>query len=75
MTDMTTEAQMGRSEQKGSGHAEYQVYFALIFLAALPFGCASWLLTALRTMAVPRKGPVARARSQANTITPMIFIP
>lgn len=76
MTDMTTESQMGRNaDHRGSDTAEYGAYFALIFAVTLPFAFFTWTLAVLRGGGWPDKGPIARARTQANTITPMIFIP
>jgi hypothetical protein len=53
--------------------AEFYAYFAIIFLATLPLSTLTWALAAMRQMRIPRKGPMARAWSQARIITPMIF--
>jgi PufQ cytochrome subunit len=45
----------------------------VIFLLALPVGLVTWTLALLRTRAVPRLGPFARAWYDAKAITPMIF--
>lgn len=52
---------------------EYYVYFGIIFLATLPLACLTWLLTAVRRLEIPVKGPLARAWTQARIITPQIF--
>ncbi len=52
---------------------EYVAYFALIFLATLPLTTLTWVLSALRRMSLPDKGPIAKAWSQARIITPHIF--
>ncbi len=52
---------------------EYRVYFALIFLFALPVAVAGWLWPVLRHGRIPAEGPVARARAEAHQIAPMIF--
>ena len=52
---------------------EYYAYFGLIFLATLPLTTLTWILSAARQMALPEKGPIAKAWSQARIITPHIF--
>ena len=56
-----------------SPRAEFTVYFAIIFLAALPLALIAWVLAAFKGGEMTNKGPVARAWSQARIITPMIF--
>ena len=52
--------------------AEFVVYFALIFLSRLPFAAwPGWLSRAPRPL--PRTGRVARAWTEAQRITPLIF--
>ncbi len=75
MTDQTTDGLMEappRAHHKPP-RTEFLVYFAIIFLATLPLACLTWALKALRQLAWPERGPVARAWSQARIITPMIF--
>ena len=72
MTDFTTDSPMIR-ERHAPPRREFYAYFALIFLATLPLCTLTWALTAMRQMALPEKGPIARAWSQARIITPMIF--
>ena len=51
---------------------EFRVYFALIFLFALPSAllACGWHLLRHGT---PCKGPIARARTEAQLLAPMIF--
>jgi len=49
------------------------VYFAIIFLAALPLACLTWVLAATKNESLTDKGPIGCAMSQARIITPMIF--
>lgn len=72
MTDHSVNAPRARA-QRGT-RAEYKVYFALIFLIALPFAVLAWCFDLLRRAAVPPRGPVARAWAEARAITPMIFL-
>ena len=75
MTDMTTDT-IGRETARarsGPPMREYYVYFAVIFLATLPLTCLTWGLTAARRMALPERGPIKAAWSQARIITPRIF--
>lgn len=75
MSDMTTE--LAPHDDAVRPHkaprTEFAVYFAIIFAATLPLAVLTWALTALRTLSLPKRGPVARAWSQARIITPMIF--
>lgn len=71
----------------GSGHearvhhpvrtprAEFYTYFALIFLAAIPFAAVAWLWALLRDRQFPVHGPLARAWREAGALTPTIFRP
>lgn len=54
--------------------SEFRVYYAMIFLVALPFELIAWPFRALRHRGTS-PGPVARARMLATEITPMIFWP
>jgi hypothetical protein len=54
-------------------HAEFYVYFTLIFLAALPFACIGWLARIITTRGKPAKNPISRAWADAGAITPSIF--
>lgn len=53
--------------------AEYRAYLWLIFVLALPFGVAGWALDLLRGRGLRSRGPVARARLEAERIAPVIF--
>jgi hypothetical protein len=72
MTDNTVNAPRGRPHRRS--RAEFTIYFALIFLLALPFAVLGWAFAALRHRRLPEKGPIARARCEARQITPMIFL-
>lgn len=54
---------------------EFQIYFALIFLAALPIVSMMWLWSLVSTQRVPSGGPLARAWREAQVVTPTIFQP
>jgi len=72
MTDLTSNTPESVRSHKPP-RTEFMVYFAVIFVATLPLATLTWALRALRSMALPEKGPVARAWTQARIITPMIF--
>ena len=72
MTDFTTDAPIARA-RSAPPKREYYAYFALIFLATLPLSTLTWVLSAARRMALPEKGPFAKAWTQARIITPQIF--
>ena len=71
MTDMTSNPP--RAAKTKSTQTEFAVYFAVILLATLPLACLSWALASLKSKSFQRKGPFARAWSQARIMTPMIF--
>jgi hypothetical protein len=74
ITDVKIDAEAMRAKLRHSPpRREFYAYFAIIFLAALPLATLTWALSAGRQMALPKRGPVARAWSQARVITPMIF--
>jgi hypothetical protein len=72
MTDITSNTPESVRSHKPP-RTEFMVYFAVIFMATLPLATLTWALRALRSLALPEKGPVARAWTQARIITPMIF--
>lgn len=72
MTDFTTDAPLARAKS-APPRREYYAYFTLIFLATLPLALLTWALTTARQMALPEKGPFAKAWTQARIITPHIF--
>lgn len=72
MSDFTTDAPLVRS-RAAAPRREYYAYFAIIFLAALPLAFLTWALAAARQFALPEKGPLAKAWTQARIITPHIF--
>ncbi len=53
--------------------AEFQFYFALIFVAAIPFASAAWVRDVIRHRSLNMHGPLARAWAEADRITPLIF--
>jgi hypothetical protein len=73
MTDHSVNPGRGRAGARRGG-AEYRVYFALIFLIALPFAAVAWAFAALRHGHLPACNPVTRALREARAITPMIFL-
>ena len=73
MTVFTTDTPTPARRHQASDRQEYRVYFALIFLVALPPACLLWALSLLRLTERRAHGPVGTARRQASTITPMIF--
>ena len=52
---------------------EFQIYFALIFMLAIPFGTERWIAHAMRKRSLDVRGPLARAWAEADRITPLIF--
>ncbi len=75
MTDFTSSGagDMLARPRHAAPRREYYAYFAIIFAATLPLAFLTWMLTALRRMELPEKGPLACAWTQARIITPHIF--
>lgn len=73
MTDFTHETPARSRRTSSVPTREYYAYFALIFVATLPLSILTWVLSAARRMALPEKGPIKAAWSQAQIITPRIF--
>lgn len=53
--------------------AEFFIYFSILFVAAIPFASAGWLLDVIRKGTLNLHGPLARAWAEADRITPLIF--
>ena len=69
MTDFTTDAPITRA-RSAPPKREYYAYFTLIFLATLPLSTLTWVLSAARRMALPEKGPFAKAWTNAEAAKP-----
>lgn len=63
----------GVSHALRSAKAEYYLYFAAIFLVALPFAALAWIARLVIDRHLPPQGPLARAIAEADSITPEIF--
>ena len=72
MTDMTSNPPQ-RIHHGRRRSLEFKVYFATIFVVALPFATVSYLrdVGVLRTLNL--RGPLARAWSEADRTTPFLF--
>ncbi|QIE42564.1 cytochrome PufQ [Meridianimarinicoccus aquatilis] len=71
MTDFTSsETHTRRPMRRG---AEFHLYFALIFVLALPFSTGGWVLDVIARRTLNLHGPLARAWAEADRITPLIF--
>ncbi|MBV2359384.1 protein pufQ [Thalassococcus sp. CAU 1522] len=69
MTDFTSNAPR-RTAKRGT---EYHVYFALLFILAIPFATVFWLADVFQKQTLFLHGPLARAWAEADRITPLIF--
>ncbi len=56
-------------------HAEFYIYFSLIFVVAIPLAIVAWGFSLVRDRRLPVLGPLARAWREAGAITPAIFRP
>jgi hypothetical protein len=71
MTDYSANGDL--QQVKRVNRVEFFVYYSLIFgLAVLPY-VLGWTFQTLRHGKFPRLGPLARARKDAQAVTPMIF--
>lgn len=52
---------------------EFYVYFTMIFLVSLPFAFGRWVRDIMRFKTLNLRGPMARAWSEADRMTPLIF--
>ena len=75
MTDFTNNRSWSASVEgpTRTRSTEYQVYFGIILLAAIPICLMIWAYTALRHLRLPAQGPLRKAWSEAQSITPRIF--
>jgi hypothetical protein len=71
MTDYSFDIPKGRVRR--AGRLEYAVYFAPIFVMALPFSLAVWASYPLRKGALPPEGPIARALKDARGVVAQII--
>ena len=53
--------------------AEFVIYFTLLFVLAIPFVTAAWVVDIIRAGTLNLPGPLARAWLEADRITPIIF--
>jgi PufQ cytochrome subunit len=65
----------GASSSHRTPHAEFYVYFALIFVVAVPIALVAWGVSLVTERRLPVMGPLARAWREAGAITPAIFRP
>lgn len=71
---MTDQAPKSADRRRSSPRTEYRIFFAIIFLLALPVGIFTWFRDLLRgDVEAVHHGVVGRALTQANATTPMIF--
>jgi hypothetical protein len=75
MTDHSTNGVETHAEHHPARtpHAEFYVYFALIFIVATPFAILGWIASAVMHGEMPDQNAISRAWSEAQAITPLIF--
>lgn len=75
MSDHSTTGAAAQAEQHKARtpHAEFYVYFTLIFLVATPFSILGWIFSAVTQGEMPDQNAISRAWSDAQAITPLIF--
>jgi len=75
MTDHSTNGAEPHAEHHPARtpHAEFYVYFALIFLVATPFAILGWFASTVTSGHMPDQNALSRAWAEARAITPLIF--
>ncbi len=71
MINIASNTHKSRVHSKRS--AEFTFYFSIILVLAIPFATVFWLLEVIRKQTLRLRGPLARARAEANRVTPLIF--
>ncbi|ETW12219.1 protein PufQ [Roseivivax marinus] len=71
MSDFTSD--MPRRRHAAKRGTEFFIYFSLIFVLAIPFATAFWLLEVFQKQTLNLHGPLARAWAEADRITPILF--
>ena len=71
MTDYHVDIPKGAHHS--AGPLEYAIYFAPIFVIALPFSLLVWASYPLRKGRLPGEGPMVRALKDARGITAQII--
>ena len=75
MTDHSTNGADAHADhhKARTPHAEFYVYFALIFLVATPFAILGWFASTVMSGHIPDQNAISRAWAEAQAITPLIF--
>ncbi len=73
MTDMTSNPPTHSRAPGRKRGMEFNIYFTLIFILAIPVGTERWLANVVRNRTLDVRGPLARAWAEADRITPLIF--
>lgn len=62
--------QCGGAKRRG---IEFRIYYGLIFVLALPVKMVRWIRDIVSARSLKVRGPIARALSEADRVTPIIF--
>ena len=75
MTDQNTTGAAAHADQHKARtpHAEFYVYFSLIFVLATPVAILGWIASTVMQGHMPDQNAISRAWSDAMAITPLIF--
>ena len=72
MADISSNVPPQRAAGRKRG-LEFQIYFALFFLLAIPVGTERYVANVIRRRTLNVRGPLARAWAEADRLTPLIF--
>ncbi|KUJ79798.1 cytochrome PufQ [Ruegeria profundi] len=73
MPAVTLNAHSEAGKKRSQRTPEFILYFSILFLISIPFAVVEWIRHALRRRTLNLRGPLARAWSEADRITPIIF--
>ena len=73
MTDFTANGPRAQRHHGAKRGTEFLIYFIIIFVFAIPFATAFWMLDVFQKQTLNLHGPLARAWAEADRITPLIF--
>ncbi|MEM1004665.1 MAG: cytochrome PufQ [Pseudomonadota bacterium] len=73
MPSATLNIQSEKGRKRSQRTPEFIFYFVILFLISIPFAMVEWIRQSLRRRTLNLRGPLARAWSEADRITPLIF--
>lgn len=63
-----------RRARRRNPSLEYRVYYAVLFLVALPVACVKWMIELPRDRLAGGRSPIGAAHALTATVLPYIFM-